>query len=140
MDDVKQRIGLIAAKTARDALLESYSAHGLSEESIAVAVKGALAAKKHTEVYTPAGWDVSPGVPDHKIRLQAANLLADTLNVKAPARVELTGRGLLGSAALLLIEEVLTEQGITVDIAPPGQLEYRTASLVPARFGSSDGE
>lgn len=139
MTDFKEKAGLIAAQSARDGLLRAYSVHGLNEESIAVAVKEALRAKRCTEVLTPKGWDVSPGVPDHKIRLQAANMLADTLDVKAPTRIDLTGRGLLGSAVLSLIEEVLTEQGITIDIAPQGQIDYRTAALAPSRFDYGDG-
>jgi len=90
-------------------------------------------------VLTPKGWDVSPGVPDHKTRLKAAQLLADTLDVKAPTRVDISGGGLLGSAAVFLIEEVLREQGIAVDVAPQGQLSHRTALLSPSRFDFGDG-
>lgn len=139
--DFKEQAGMVAAKAAKDGLLERYRQYGLDDMAVANAIKGGLNASKHVEVLTPKGWDQSPGQPDHKSRLSAANMLADLLDMKAPLKIDLRAQGVISNASRALVEEVLLEQGL-IELVPdpdPASAGPVTVPLRPSSFLMEDG-
>lgn len=139
MSDYKEKAGLVAAETARTRLLETYRHRGLDADAVAGAIQDALSAKMKVQVFTPNGWQVSPGVEDHKVRLKAADMLADMLDLKTPIKVDLRAQGVITSASRELVEAILAEQGLLARDVTPLPAAPVTASLTPSSFSGEHG-
>ena len=127
----KQEAGYEAARRARMAIENACEEKGLTPDIVIQRVREALDADVIKVALTTMGWSTIQVGPDHRTRLQAADMALDLLGGRAPHTV-LIGPAVLHEDTSSAVEALLLEAGIPLLT----KTEVPTACLRPSTYST----